>query len=165
MKRVILALSSLVLLAGCWGKKEEVAVPQPTETKKTVLVVNVLDKAMYDDAHIKGSINVTMDQLAAEAEKWDKNATIVLYCSNALCVASFDAAKMLSEKGFSDVAAYEGGMAEWFQLSKKNPEYIVEGPAQAEYLSLEVQKPQTEEAAAPSPVKKITAEELLTLIK
>lgn len=163
---MIIALSSCVLLAGCWGKKQEevASQAQPTETKKTVLVVNVLDKAMYDDAHIKGSINVTMDQLAAEAEKWAKDATIVLYCSNALCTASSDTAKMLAEKGFTDVAAYEGGMAEWFQLSKKNPEFVVEGPAQAEYLSLEVQKP-AEEATAPSAVKKINAEDLLKLIK
>ena len=108
--------------------------------------------------HIAGSINVPFEKVkdTATKENWDKNVSIVTYCSNYACSASGAAAKELKELGFSNVSAYEGGMAEWFELSKKDPSYKVVGSGQEKYLTMPNEKP-TEENKE---IKVISAEEL-----
>lgn len=79
-----------------------------------LIIVNVLDAALFDDCHIKGSVNVPFMDLVAYAEKqWDKeNAQIVVHCSNYACTASGEGCKMLKNAGFKHVWAFEGGTAE-----------------------------------------------------
>lgn len=107
-------------------------------------VVNVLDAKEYNDAHIKGSIHVPFEKVTDEAKNWQKDDTIVIYCSNYLCGASKIAAKQLKDLGFTDVSVYEGGMAEWFKLGQTDATFIVEGPATEQYLTFDVQKPAEE---------------------
>lgn len=106
--------------------------PSCKDQKKDLYVVNVLDKEEYDDCHIKGSINVPFDMLEQNVKKFDKDSTIVLYCSNYRCTASKEGVKMLRDMGFKNVYAYEAGMADWYQ--KGLP---VEGPCGASYLKQE----------------------------
>lgn len=111
MKKLLICLFAVgmsLLLPSCWGAKDE-------EKKTGLLVVSVLDKETYDDCHIKGSINVQLDQLEQFAKTVDSEAEIVLYCTNYLCTASGYAAKKLSNLGFKHVSVYEGGTAEWYQ--------------------------------------------------
>ena len=155
-----LSLSSLVLVAGCnwFSKTEETKAVEGTPAQAVVKVVNVLDKAMFDDAHIKGSVNVDLAKLKEEAATWNKNDTFVFYCSNFMCTASVAAAEELSKMGFANVMAFEGGMAEWYQLSKTDATFVVEGPAQQEYLSQVVAK--NEAAVVPAGVKIVNAADL-----
>jgi len=102
-----------------------------------VRIVNVLSPALYYDAHIPGSINVTMDQLGQKVHEWDAQIPVVFYCSNYWCTSSKEAAALFRRHGFY-AYAYEGGMAEWYQLSQTCPEYQVVGPAQEAYLTMEV---------------------------
>mgnify|MGYP000592641085 CR=1 FL=1 len=132
-----------ISLAGCWGN---------SQAKKTGLVViNVLDRNLYDDCHIKDSIHVPFDAIEQYAKGIDKNAEIVIYCSNYMCATSSYAASKLSEIGFANVRVYEGGVAEWFQ--KGLP---VEGPGRQSYLSKAMKPMNVDE----NPVPVITAEEL-----
>ncbi len=113
----------MVLLPGCWEK--------PCEEKKAGLVViNVLDKDLYEDCHIKGSINVPFEMIEEYAQQLDKNSEIVLYCSNYQCATSEFAAQKLRQQGFAKVSVYEGGTAEWYQLGLP-----VDGPHTQTYLS------------------------------
>jgi len=135
----------LAALPGCWdwfGKKD-----------KELVVVNVLDEDLYEDAHIKGSINVPFQNVMDFAEKnWDKERShIVLYCSNYMCTASKIAAKQLQDKGYKHVWAYEGGTAEWYQ--KGLP---ITGEAKQGYLTMEVEP----EKGDPENELYITVEEL-----
>lgn len=160
---LVLSLSSLVLFAGCdWFKKAETKAAEGTPVQATVKVINVLDKAMFDDAHIKGSINVDITKVKDEAANWDKNGTYVFYCSNYMCTASITAAEELSKMGFANVMAFEGGMAEWYQLGKADATFAVEGPAQQEYLNQVVAK--NEAAVVPAGVKIISAQDLKKLM-
>ncbi len=134
-------ISILTLLSGCWNSKKEVDNKENTAKLK---IVNVLDNALYDDVHIKGSINIPFGKVqeTALAEKWDLDAPIVLYCSNYECTASGIEAKKLQDMGFKNVYAYEGGMAEWYNLAKAQPDaYQFEGLATQEYLKLPNEKP------------------------
>lgn len=84
------------------------------ELESSLVVVNVLSEEYYGKCHIKDSINVPLDQLAAVAgESWSKGDTIVVYCANYQCPASRDAFKLLDKLGFKHLYAYEGGMKEW----------------------------------------------------
>jgi rhodanese-related sulfurtransferase len=138
-------LSSLLFIAGCSCKKSK---------KAGLLVVNVLDKELYDDCHIKGSINVPFDEIENYAKNLDKNTEVVLYCSNYRCTASGFAAKSLTKLGFKNVWAYEAGMAEWYQ--NKLP---VEGACKESYLQIKVPEYKNEE------IRVITTQELKNKIE
>jgi rhodanese-related sulfurtransferase len=116
-------VATLVALPACWpcgcssDKKQQEQTQENAAAQKTDLVVmNVLDKDLYEDCHIKGSVNVPLDQVEHFVAGLDKeNADIVVYCSNYQCTASESVAKKLQELGCKKVAVYEGGMAEWYQ--------------------------------------------------
>ena len=119
MNKISLVVMSLIcLFFGCGEKKTN------------FYLVNVLEKELFDDAHIPGSINVPFQELLKQATGWDKNAEIILYCSNTMCLASGEGVKQLKALGFKNVRAYEDGIAGWFQ--EGNP---VIGSHQEEYLN------------------------------
>jgi len=114
MKKLLVTLACLVALPGCfWNNQETKTV---SEKAAQLYVVNVLSKDMYNDAHIKGSIHMDLDDLDEYAGKWNKETPVVFYCSNYQCSASGHAAKIFKKAGFKHVYAYEGGAAEWSQL-------------------------------------------------
>ncbi|MCL4361023.1 rhodanese-like domain-containing protein [Candidatus Dependentiae bacterium] len=155
----------VLLLAGCGTEKKSdtIDIKGQAEISQGVKVINVLDKALYDDVHIKGSIHIPFGQVAdkAKSENWNKNMPIVIYCSNYACTASASEAKKLKELGFNNVSVYEGGMAEWYQLSKKDSSYMVEGPAKQKYLKAPNEKFEQE---LPAGIRAITAQELKDLL-
>ena len=122
MKRSFFFISLIALLPGCWESKKQ-------EKKSGLVVVNVLDEELYNDCHIKGSMNIPFEKVDELADTIDKDAQVVIYCSNYQCTSSEYAAKLLRTKGFSNVCVYEAGMAEWYQ--KGLP---VEGERKKAYL-------------------------------
>lgn len=162
--KIVLAVVAAAVVGGVvlynWKSFEE----PKGETK--LRLVNVLDKPLYDDAHIKGtknveSICVPFMELEASVKNWDKTTPVVTYCANYQCTASGSAAKKLKELGFTDVWAYEGGTAEWYQLGKKDSSYAIVGPAKQGYLEGAIKKPTQHEEG----VQEITAAELQKKIK
>lgn len=150
--KIVLFSGVLALLPGCWPfDKKDVQ-----EQKPSLYVINVLDKESYDDCNIAGSVNVPFEGIESFAQDLDRNAEMVVYCSNYLCSASGAAAQKLKEMGFEKVWAYEGGTAEWYQLGKANGEYPVNGSCSASYLTAANEKP----AEVTSDVTVITAEQL-----
>jgi len=97
----------IFLLPSCWNNS--------TGVKTGLVLVNVLDKELYDDCHIKGSINIPFDQLEDAANRIDKNAEVVCYCSNYMCGASSSARNKLIDMGYKKVYVYEAGTADWYQ--------------------------------------------------
>ena len=120
-------IALLVMVPGCW---------KSNKADQSLYVINVLDKAEFDDCHIKGSINVPFDQVEEFARGLNKQTELVLYCSNYWCTGSGTAAAQLLELGFSKVHAYEAGMAEWYQ--QKLP---VVGPCKESYLTKKIENP------------------------
>jgi len=121
-----------MLLPGCWSGRQELE----QANDNNLVVINVLDQDSYNDCHIKGSVNVTLDAIEQFATSLDKNTEIVVYCSNYQCSTSEYVAKKLKALGHSRVYVYEGGIAEWYQ--KGLP---VEGPSKIGYLAKRVSKP------------------------
>lgn len=123
LKQFFLLLFLITLLPGCWSKSTP-------EKKKGLVIVNVLDDEYYQDCRIKGSINAPFERIDEIAQTVNKDAEIVLYCSNYQCTSSEYVAKKLREQGFEKVSVYEAGIAEWYQQGLP-----VEGPHQKAYLS------------------------------
>ena len=62
--RFLVVMGLLLTVPGCgW---------MTGSSKQSMIVVNVLDKEMYDDCHIAGSIQVPFADVEKEAKKWDK---------------------------------------------------------------------------------------------
>lgn len=119
-------------LAGCLGSKEN---------KPVFRLVDVNEPIYYQDAHIAGAINVPYDKLEAESKNWNKDDTIVMYCTDYLCSESTRLAKKLLADNFKNVSVYKGGIHEWYQLSLKDPKkYGIIGEATKKYLQRPIEK-------------------------
>lgn len=105
-----------------------------------LFILNVLDADCYQDCHIQGSLNVSLENVEQFVANIDKQkAEIVVYCSNYMCTTSEFVCKKLTSMGFQNVWAYEGGMAEWFQAGLPT-----QGPASMAYLTTKVEAPLVE---------------------
>jgi len=130
----------VMTLPGCWSGNES--------KSKSFYVINVLDKANFDDCRIAGSINVPFEEITKFAQGINKDAEIVLYCANYMCTSSGQAAVQLGQMGFTKVWAYEGGTAEWYQM-KDQTRYPLEGACKASYLNAPNNKPEEHDTGVP----------------
>ena len=156
--QLVCLMVSGLFLTGCWpfGKEDNKAVETKSEKVKLV-IINVLDKAEYDDCHITGSININFDEFESKIATLNKANHYVLYCADYMCMSSGFCAKQLKDAGFEHVWAYEGGMTEWYQKG-----YPHVGAAQSEYLKANSEKLSDDEDAM---VPTLTAEQLLEKMK
>jgi rhodanese-related sulfurtransferase len=82
--------------------------------KEGAIILDVRSKGEYAGGHIKGSMNISVDQLANNLDKLkDKNKAIITCCASGMRSAS--AKSILSSKGYTKV--YNGGS--WFSLQNK----------------------------------------------
>lgn len=151
---LVVMLGVLLVLPSCWQSTSD----NKSESKKdaSLVVINVLDKDLYNDCHIKGSIQVSYEDIETYAKKLDKNTQVVVYCSNYWCTASGEAYQIFKQQGFNQAWAYEAGMAEWYQ--KGLP---VEGPCQSPYLKKTIEKPASDDTIE----KVISTQELYEKMK
>lgn len=75
------------------------------------ILVMAMDQRRFETAHIAGSISY--DAFEAQVATLERSAEVVLYCTNSACVASKLRAAMLVEEGFTNVARFAGGLADW----------------------------------------------------
>ncbi len=125
MKKIILVFI-LLLVVGCGEKKSENSIVPAEITASEVnemitnsddfILLDVRTKAEYDSAHIKGAVNIPLDELES-ATTLDKSAKIVVYCQSGN--RSLMAAKKLIENGYLEV--YDlGGIIEWTYEMESN---------------------------------------------
>ena len=119
-------------------------------------VINVLGDTTYNDCHIKNTINVPLSQLEEFVKTLARDEELIVYCASYKCPASSNAQQLLTDLGFSNVRAYEGGINEWYQKG-----YPCEGPCKEAYIHEKVVKPFEIEIL----VKEISAEEVKDKLK
>jgi rhodanese-related sulfurtransferase len=82
--------------------------------KNEIVLLEVLGEESYNMAHIAGAVNIHLKKIGTEAKKrFNKDETLVVYCSDYECTSSPTAAKKLDDLGFKNVYDYEGGKKEW----------------------------------------------------
>ena len=71
--------------------------------------------AYFEDAHLPGAINIPHDRVDELAPRLlpDKTARIVVYCASGPCQNSEIATLRLGKLGYTNVADYHEGKAEW----------------------------------------------------
>ena len=142
----IIAVLIVFIFSGCFSTKQEEQ--SLTHDSSRPLVINVLDKSMYEDCHIPGSVHVDFDKVDTYVQNISKDTEIILYCSNYACGTSEYVGKHLQSLGYKNVFAYEGGIAEWYQAGLP-----VVGPCKAQYLSRVMKKAQEiDEGESKTPV-------------
>lgn len=84
------------------------------DSKKDIVLIDVLSEESYRNGHIPDAVNIPLDQIGSEAlEKFEKDQTIVVYCKSKSCDASPKAAEKLEKLGFEDVKDYSVGLNGW----------------------------------------------------
>ncbi len=85
------------------------------EAGDDVVVVEALGPMYYDDAHLPGARNLPHDQVdeLAATVLPDRDAFVVVYCSNTACQNSVVASRRLVELGYTDVHEYVEGKQDW----------------------------------------------------
>lgn len=80
-----------------------------------VTLLEALPERSYRDGHLPGALHMPHDQVDQIAARLlpDKNAEIVVYCASNTCKNSDVAARRLAQLGYTNVAVYAGGKAEW----------------------------------------------------
>jgi phage shock protein E len=82
--------------------------------KEGAIILDVRSKGEYAGGHIKGSLNISVDQLSSNLDKLkDKNKVIITCCASGMRSAT--AKGILTAKGYNHV--YNGGS--WFSLQNK----------------------------------------------
>ena len=82
--------------------------------KKGAVILDVRTKGEYDGGHIKGSINIAVDQLRNNLQKLkDKNKPVITCCASGMRSAT--AKNILKANGYAQV--YNGGS--WTSLRNK----------------------------------------------
>jgi rhodanese-related sulfurtransferase len=76
---------------------------------------NVLPDTYFRGELIVGSLRVPIETVGREVQRLGlpKGAEIIVYCADLACPLSRKAAEKLQELGYTNVRAYEGGLAEW----------------------------------------------------
>ncbi len=95
-----------------------------------VLFVDIRDVEEYEQAHIKGAVNIPLAEIEDRLDELHRDKEIVLYCSGTFgggtCSASLSAGRILIANGFKfgNIKVYEDGFGSWEQagypISKGN---------------------------------------------
>lgn len=83
-----------------------------------VTLIKVLDAEQFNHFHLPGAINVALDDDFEERIRNgvpSKSEKIIVYCRDAECPASAEAARRMEALGYEHVYDYERGKMDWKQ--------------------------------------------------
>ena len=82
---------------------------------------NVLTDGYFKGEMIPGSRRVPLDTIGLEEfqAQSPKGEEIIVYCGGPTCPQSLQAAQKLTDLGYTNVSAYEGGIEEWKNAGNK----------------------------------------------
>jgi rhodanese-related sulfurtransferase len=82
---------------------------------------NVLTDGYFKGEMIPGSRRVPLDTIGREVSEAQppKSEEIIVYCGGPTCPQSLQAAQKLTDLGYTNVKAYEGGLEEWKTAGNK----------------------------------------------
>lgn len=76
------------------------------------LLLDVRPRAEFEAGHLRGAINVPVEELSARVDELPQDRQIITYCRGEYCLFADEAAEVLRAHGF-DVVRLEGGWPEW----------------------------------------------------
>jgi rhodanese-related sulfurtransferase len=90
---------------------------QKLDHPKKSILVEALPADDFRELHLPGAINIPADQVRSLALELlpNKDVEVIVYCAGPACRAAQDAARKLTEMGYSNVRHYVGGKHDWIQ--------------------------------------------------
>jgi rhodanese-related sulfurtransferase/DNA-binding transcriptional ArsR family regulator len=80
--------------------------------KENAVLLDVRPKQEFEAGHLRGAINIPIDELRDRLKELPKGRQVITYCRGEFCVFADEAAQILRGKGY-DVVRLEGGWPEW----------------------------------------------------
>jgi rhodanese-related sulfurtransferase len=82
-----------------------------------VVLIDALGAAYYEQQHLPGALNLVEEEVAERAAELvpDKDAAIVVYCSNTACNNSQAVANRLAALGYTNIRKYREGIQDWVE--------------------------------------------------
>lgn len=84
MKKIFIIMMMVLVLCGCGSTKEDTEPPKDYKAimkEKEYVVLDVRNKDEYDEIHVRGAINIPVDNID-ESIELDKNKNIFVYCKS-----------------------------------------------------------------------------------
>lgn len=84
---------------------------------KPVRILEALPPKYFHQGHLPGAKQLDYQNAVAHAERLHvtKADRVIVYCASDTCANSHEAAKALTEAGFTNVAVYGGGKKDWLE--------------------------------------------------
>ena len=118
MKKIIIALVSILLLTSCSSNATGVTNMNIEEfsgkiKEAGVIILDVRTPGEFTTGYIEGSQNIDFQSgnFQAEIESLDKNATYAIYCRSGN--RSGQAAAVMHKNGFQELYNLDGGVIDW----------------------------------------------------
>ena len=80
--------------------------------KCLVTVLDVRPPEEFASGHIRGALNIPVDQLARRLRDLPKGKEVIAYCRGPFCLMSYEAVQLLRKKGIK-ARRLQDGMPEW----------------------------------------------------
>lgn len=110
MKKIISLIVICLLLTACSEKYKTITTNEALDLiENGAIVIDVRSDEEYKSGHIKGAINIPVDEI--ENITYDKDDTIILYCATG--VRSANAVNILADMGYTSLYNLDGGLLNW----------------------------------------------------
>lgn len=117
---VVLSMLFLVLVAPARGADEfrtlsTDELSRLVDSSRTLTLVDARTPEEYDEAHIKGAVNIPEKgfDTASKQLPAEKTRLVVIYCNGVKCGKSRKVAKLVAPLGYSNIAIYGDGFPVW----------------------------------------------------
>jgi len=80
--------------------------------RQNAVLLDVRPRAEFEAGHLRGAINIPIDELAGRLAELPRDRRIITYCRGKYCLFADEAADLLNANQF-DVVRLEGGWPEW----------------------------------------------------
>jgi rhodanese-related sulfurtransferase/DNA-binding transcriptional ArsR family regulator len=80
--------------------------------RSNALLLDVRPPAEFESGHLRGAINIPIEELSARVDEVPRDRKIITYCRGEYCLFADEAAELLRSQGF-DVVRLDGGWPEW----------------------------------------------------
>ena len=110
MKKIISLLFICFMLTACGNKYETIDTNKALELiNDGAIVIDVRTNEEYNEGHIKGAINIPVDEI--NSITYNKDETLIIYCATG--VRSQNAINKLVDMGYTSLYNLDGGLLNW----------------------------------------------------
>ena len=114
MRKIISLFLVCVMLTACGSKYQTIDSNKAMDLiEDGAVIIDVRERHEFSTGHIKDAINIPLGDI--DSVDYDMDTTIIVYCASGM--RSMDAAKTLSEMGYTSLYNLDGGLINWgFEL-------------------------------------------------